>query len=123
MSQRINFIKMIELYISDSSIICGLCRLMRKATQNITNDTNPLLDRSQIPSRPKDISKQFKVNFLIFIKILMVEKYDGLFLHSLNVILHSYQHYSELHYNVLLIIYQIINSLESNYLVVIKNNY
>jgi len=25
----------------------------------------------------------------------MIEKYNGLFMHSLNVILHKYQHYSE----------------------------
>jgi hypothetical protein len=47
----------------------------------------------------------------------MIEKYNGLFLHSLNVLLHKYQHYSELHYNILIIIYQVINSLESKHLV------
>jgi len=40
----------------------------------------------------------------------MIEKYEGLYLHSLNLILHKYQHYSELHYNILIIIFQITNS-------------
>ena len=53
----------------------------------------------------------------------MVEKYDGLFLYSLNSILHKYQHYSELHYNVLLIIFQIINTLETSHLVRYLNKF
>lgn len=116
MSQRIIFLKIIEFYISDSPLISSLCRLMRKATQNITIENSNFLDRTQIPGRPKDITKQFKV-FIMFKQILMVEKYDGLFLHSLNVILHKYQHYSELHYNILIILFQVINSLEPKYLV------
>ena len=64
MSQRINFLKMIESNILDSTLISSLCRLMRKATQNISNDNSPLLDRSQIPGKPKDINKQFKVLYI-----------------------------------------------------------
>jgi hypothetical protein len=51
-------------------------------------------------------------------KSLMIEKYDGLVLSSLNVILHKYQHYSELHYNILIIIFQVINSVEPRLLVI-----
>ena len=61
MSQRINFLKIIESFISDSTLISSLTRLMRKSTQNISHDSSPLLDRSQISGRPRDINKQIKV--------------------------------------------------------------
>ena len=63
MSQRIHLLRIIESFINDSPLMSSLCRLMRKATQNITYDSSSLLDRSQIPGRPKDISKQFKVKY------------------------------------------------------------
>ena len=47
----------------------------------------------------------------------MIEKYDGLFFKCLNLILYKYQHYPQLHYNILLIIYHIINDSDSEGLV------
>jgi hypothetical protein len=64
MSQRIHFLRIIESHIDDTPLISSLCRVMRKATQNITFENSSLLDRSQIPGRPRDISKQFKVDLV-----------------------------------------------------------
>lgn len=48
----------------------------------------------------------------------MIEKWDGLFFQSLNQVLDKYQHYPDLHYNILLIIFQIINDLDPDSLVI-----
>lgn len=47
----------------------------------------------------------------------MVEKYDGMFINSLRVILRKFQNYSELHFNILIIIFQVINTLDKKNLV------
>lgn len=109
MSYRVCLMKMIDIYSTDSQLMSGLFRIFRKASQQITNDSTSFLDRNKIDGRPKEITKKFK--------ILLIEKYDGLFIYSLRLMLQKYQHYPELHVNILIIIYQITSSIEYKNLV------
>jgi len=109
MSYRICLLKIIDIYSTDSQMMSGLFRIFRKTSQQITNDYSSNLDKKRIDGRPKDISKKFK--------ILLIEKYDGLFIYSLRLMLQKYQHYPELHVNILIIIYQITSSIEYKHLV------
>lgn len=109
MSYRVCLLKLIDIYSVDSQLMSGLFRIFRKATQIITNDNTSQLDRSKLDGRPKDITKKFKN--------LIIEKYDGLFVYSLKLMLQKYQHYPELHVNILITIYQITNSLDFKSLV------
>jgi hypothetical protein len=63
MAQRILLVRLIEVYINDSPLISSLCRLMRKATQNLTLSNSPMLDKEHIHGhgKPREITKQFKV--------------------------------------------------------------
>lgn len=65
MGYRITLLKLIDAFYDDSQIMSGLFRIIRKATQIITNETSPFLDKTILKSSPKDISKMFKV--LIFV--------------------------------------------------------
>lgn len=61
MGYRFTFMKLIDSFYNDSQIMSGLYRIFRKATQMITNDVSNFLDKSQLKSSPKDISKMFRV--------------------------------------------------------------
>jgi hypothetical protein len=61
MGYRITLLKLIDAFYEDSQIMSGLFRIMRKATQIITNEYSPLLDKSTLKSTPKEISKMYKV--------------------------------------------------------------
>ena len=110
MSYRISWLKLIDVYSVDSQIMSGLFRVFRKATQLITNDTSPFLDRSRIQGKPRDISKK--------LKLLLIEEYGGLFIYSLKLMLQKYQHYPELHVNILIILFQITSFVEFKHLVI-----
>ena len=62
MGYRFTFIRLIDSYYNDSSIISGLYRILRKATQIITNDSSDYLDKTSLKSHPKEISKMFRVS-------------------------------------------------------------
>lgn len=109
MSYRICLLKMIDIFSMDSSLMSGLFRVFRKSTQLITNHSTPLLDRNKLDGRPKDISKKFK--------LLLIEKYDGIFIYSLRIMIQKYNHYPELHVNILIILFQITSGLDYKSLV------
>ena len=109
MSYRISLLKLIDVYSIDSQMMSGLFRVFRKATQLITCDTSPLIDRNRMEGKPKDVSKKFKA--------MLIEKYDGLFLYSIRLMLQKFQHYPELHVNVLITLFQITSYIDSKLLV------
>jgi hypothetical protein len=81
-------------------------------SQLITNHGTSMLDRSKIDGRPKEISKKFK--------ILLVDKYEGIFIYSLRIMIQKYNHYPELHVNILIILFQITTGLDYKALVNIR---
>ena len=61
MGYRISLLKLIDAFYDDCQIMSGLFRILRKATQIITNESSTLLDKTVLYSNPKDISKKYKV--------------------------------------------------------------
>lgn len=61
MGYRFSLIKLIDSFYNDSQVMSGLFRLLRKATQIITNEDSNSLDKTKLKSDPKDISKTFRV--------------------------------------------------------------
>ena len=107
MSYRICLLKLIDEYSMDSEIMSGLIRVFRKATQILTYDSSVLIDKSMIEGSPQEVSRKFK--------ILLIEKYKGLFVLSLKLILHKYHHYPDIHLNILILVFQITGFIDSKY--------